>query len=137
MSNNFEPKITAFLCNWCSYAAADKAGNSQKSIPPNLSVIRVMCSGMVDPQFVLDAFKEGADGVMILGCHFGDCHYKEGNHKAFRRFHLLKKMLKEMGIEKERFLLEWVSASEAEKYVKTTNEMADRLKSLGPLKLNG
>jgi len=131
--NNFSPKITAFLCNWCSYAAADKAASAQKVFPDNMNIIRVMCSGMVDPQYVLAAFKKGADGVMILGCHPGDCHYREGNHKALRRYHLLGKMLAELGIAAERFKLEWVSASEADKFIKVITDMETTLKSLGPI----
>ncbi|OGS03772.1 MAG: methyl-viologen-reducing hydrogenase subunit delta [Elusimicrobia bacterium RIFOXYB12_FULL_50_12] len=137
MSENiFEPKIVSFLCNWCSYAGADAAGGQHKEVPANLKVIRVMCSGRVDPQFVMKAFGEGADGVMILGCHPGDCHYKEGNYKALRRAKLLEKMLLEFGIEKERFVFDWVSASEGEKFARITNDMVAALKKLGPLGLN-
>jgi len=124
MSENiFEPKIVSFLCNWCSYAGADAAGGQHKEVPANLKVIRVMCSGR-------------ADGVMILGCHPGDCHYKEGNYKALRRAKLLEKMLLEFGIEKERFVFDWVSASEGEKFARITNDMVAALKKLGPLGLN-
>lgn len=135
MINDFEPKIVAFLCNWCSYAGADAAGGQHREVPANLRVIRVMCSGRVDPQFVLKAFKEGADGVMVLGCHPGDCHYKEGNYKTLRRMRLLEKMLPQFGIEKERFYLDWVSASEGEKFSKVTLEMTERVRRLGPLNL--
>jgi len=137
MSADFEPKIVGFLCNWCSYAGADSAGGQHKDVPANLRVIRVMCSGRVDPQFILKAFKEGADGVMILGCHPGDCHYKEGNYKALRRIKLLKKMLLQFGIEEERLRLDWVSASEGEKFSQVTMEMAEKLKKLGPLNKAG
>jgi len=131
--NNFEPKIVGFLCNWCSYEGADSAGKGQKVYPANLRVIRVMCSGRIDPQFIIQAFKEGADGVMILGCHPGDCHYKEGNFKALKRYVFLKKMLTQIGIEENRLRLDWVSASEADKFVQVVTEMVDEIKKLGPL----
>jgi F420-non-reducing hydrogenase iron-sulfur subunit len=130
----FEPKIVGFLCNWCSYAGADAAGSSRKVYPPNVRVVRVMCTGRIDPQFVLKAFKSGADGVLILGCHPGDCHYKEGNYKALRRFHLLRRMLSQFGIEEDRMRLDWVSASEADKFVETVQDMVKTVKALGPLK---
>lgn len=132
--SNFEPKVVAFLCNWCSYGAADAAGSSRKPHPVNVKIIRIMCSGRLDPQFVLDAFAKGADGVMILGCHPGDCHYKEGNNKALKRYHLLRKMLTQFGIEEERFVLDWVSMSEGDKFVKVTSEMVKTLKALGPVR---
>lgn len=135
--NNFEPKIIAFLCNWCSYAGADKAGNSRQAYPANIRIIRTMCSGRIDPQFVLNAFKRGADGVLILGCHPGDCHYKEGNYKTLRRYHFLKKVLRDLGIEDERFRLDWVAASEGEKFVTVVSEMVEKVKALGPLKPAG
>ena len=112
MSEHFEPVIVGFLCNWCSYRAADLAGTSRTKYAPNMRAIRVMCSGRVDPQFVLKALREGADGVMIAGCHPGECHYVEGNIKALRRYVLLKRMLKQWGIEEERVQLVWASASE-------------------------
>ena len=130
----FEPKIVAFLCNWCSYAAADLAGVSRMKYPPNVKIIKVMCSGRVDPQFILEAFRKGADGVLVAGCHPGDCHYIEGNLKTMRRMKLLHKLLEDFGIEKERLRLEWVSASEADKFVKVTSEMVEQIKALGPLK---
>lgn len=133
--NSFEPKIVGFLCNWCSYAGADAAGSARKTYPPNVDIIRVMCSGRVDPQFVIKSFKEGADGVLILGCHPGDCHYKEGNYKTLRRYQLLKRTLKEFGISEERLKLEWVSASEADKFVEIVTEMVETVKRLGPLAL--
>ncbi len=132
--NNFEPRIVAFLCSWCSYAGADKAGSSRKTYPQNINIIRVMCSGRVDPQFVLEAFKEGADGVLILGCHPGDCHYKEGNYNILRRYHFLKKVLMELGIEEGRFKLDWVSSTEDDKFVTIVSEMVKNVKSLGPLR---
>ncbi len=131
----FEPKIVAFLCNWCTYLAADLAGTSRMLYPPNLRVIRVMCSGRVDPQFVLNAFAHGADGVFVGGCHPGDCHYQEGNTKALRRVRLLERLLAEMGIEKERFRLEWISASEAERLRTVVDEMVSEVRALGPLRL--
>ena len=134
--SNSEPKIVAFLCNWCSYAGADQAGSSRKEVPSNVNIIRVMCSGRVDPEHIVQAFREGADGVMVLGCHPGDCHYKEGNYKALRRYHLLKKMLAQFGIEEDRFKLDWVSASEGEKFHKVVNEMAENIKALGPVVSN-
>jgi len=131
--DNFEPRIVGFLCNWCSYAGADQAGNQHKEVPPNLKIVRVMCSGRVDPQHVVKAFQSGADGVMVLGCHTGDCHYKGGNYKALRRMKLLEKLLHELGIEKDRFKLDWVSASEGDKFSRVTIEMVEKVKKLGPL----
>ncbi|MFA6216231.1 MAG: hydrogenase iron-sulfur subunit [Candidatus Omnitrophota bacterium] len=134
--NEFQPKIIGFLCNWCSYAGADLAGNQHKDVPSNLKVIRVMCSGRVDPQFVLKAFQQGADGVMVLGCHPGDCHYKEGNYKTLRRMKLLEVMLEQFGIEKERLRLDWVSAAQAERFSLLTQEMVETVRRLGPLMVN-
>ena len=131
---SFEPKIVVFACNWCSYAAIDLAGTSRMKYPPNLRVIKVMCSGRIDPQFILEAFKEGADGVLVTGCHPGDCHYIEGNLKTMRKVKLLERVLEAFGIEKERFRLEWISASEADKFVKVAKEMVEQVRALGPLK---
>ncbi len=133
--SEFEPKIVAFLCNWCSYAAADSAGTSRKAYPANIRVIRVMCSGRVEPDFILKAFKEGADGVLICGCHPGDCHYLEGNYKTERRAALLHTLLDQFGIEPERFRLEWISASEGERFVTVMAEMVEKIKSIGPMRL--
>jgi F420-non-reducing hydrogenase iron-sulfur subunit len=130
--DNFEPKIVAFCCNWCSYAGADLAGTSRIQYSPNIRVIRVMCSGRVNPLFVLKALSIGADGVLVLGCHPGDCHYIEGNYKTMRRIPLLKKMLKQLGIEEERVRLEWVSASEGAKFAEVTNNFTQSIKNLGP-----
>lgn len=130
---NFEPRIVAFFCNWCTYTGADLAGTSRMTYAPNARVIRVMCSGRIDPQFVVTAFRQGADGVLIGGCHPGDCHYQEGNYKALRRFILLKRLVKELGIEEQRIRLEWISASEGDRVQKVMNEMAADLKKLGPL----
>lgn len=129
----FEPKIIGFLCNWCSYAGADLAGVSRIQYPPNIRIIRVMCSGRVDPAFILEAFKDGADGVLVAGCHLpSDCHYLSGNFKALRRITLLKKTLQAFGIEPERLRLEWVSASEGDKFAAIVRNMVDQIKNLGP-----
>ncbi|MCS6830106.1 MAG: hydrogenase iron-sulfur subunit [Armatimonadota bacterium] len=133
---DWEPLIVAFFCNWCTYTAADLAGVSRMGYDPNVRVIRVMCSGRVDPQFVLDAFAHGADGVLIGGCHPGDCHYVEGNYKTLRRYHLLRRVLADLGIEPERLRLEWIAASEGEKVAKTINEMVEQVRALGPLRLS-
>jgi len=131
---SFEPKIVVFACNWCTYAALDLAGTSRMKYPANFRVIRVMCSGRIDPQFVLEAFRQGADGVIVAGCHPGDCHYINGNMKTLRRMVMLRKMLEDLGIEKERFRLEWISASEATKWVQVAREMVEQIRALGPLK---
>jgi len=133
--DNFEPKIVAFCCNWCSYAGADLAGTSRIQYSPNIRVIRVMCSGRVNPMFVLKALSIGADGVLVLGCHPGDCHYIEGNYKTMRRIPLLKKMLKQLGIEEERVRLEWVSASEGAKFAEVTDGFTQAIKNIGPSSL--
>jgi len=130
----FEPRIVAFFCNWCTYLAADAAGVGRINYAPNARVIRVMCSGRIDPQFILDAFAKGADGVLIGGCHPGDCHYQEGNYKTLRRITLLKRVLHEMGLEEDRFRLEWISASEAERLRATMNDMVEKVRALGPLR---
>jgi F420-non-reducing hydrogenase iron-sulfur subunit len=128
----FEPKIVGFLCNWCSYTGADLAGTARIKYAPNIRVIRVMCSGRVDPTFVLKALEQGADGVLIAGCHPGDCHYQEGNYKALRRFMLLKRLLKDFNIEDDRVRLEWVSASEGERFAEIVNDMTEKVRALGP-----
>ena len=135
MPETFEPTIVAFFCNWCTYIAADLAGTSRTKYAPNTRVIRVMCSGRVDPQFVLGAFARGADGVLIGGCHPGDCHYQQGNYNALRRFELLRRMLRDMGIEEERVRLEWISAAEGHKVQAVCNEMTEQVRALGPLRL--
>jgi F420-non-reducing hydrogenase iron-sulfur subunit len=132
----FEPKIVAFLCNWCSYTGADLAGTSRVKYPPNVRTIRVMCSGRVDPSFVLKAFAAGADGVLVAGCHPGDCHYNEGNYKTMRRMAMLKKVLKDFGVEEGRFRLEWVSASEGPHFAHLIREMTEQVRELGPFKVN-
>lgn len=131
MSEKNEIKVIAFVCNWCSYGGADSAGNSKLPVPPELRIIRVMCSGRVDPQFIVSSLQKGADGVMILGCHPGDCHYKEGNYSALKRYKLLLKLLEEFGVDKERVYLDWVSASEGEKFSKVTNDFVNKIKEKG------
>ena len=128
----FEPKIVGFLCNWCSYTGADLAGTSRIHYAANVRIIRVMCSARIDPTFVLKALHDGADGVLICGCHPGDCHYSEGNYKMMRRFPLLKKLLADYGIEDERVRLEWVSASEGQRFADIVNDMTERVRALGP-----
>jgi F420-non-reducing hydrogenase iron-sulfur subunit len=132
MPEVYQPKIVAFLCNWCTYLAADLAGTSRLKYAPNVRAVRVMCSGRVDPQFVLEAFARGADGVLIGGCHPGDCHYQEGNYKALRRYELLRRLLNQMGIENDRFRLEWISAAEGERVKTVVNDMVEKLRVLGP-----
>ncbi len=134
---SFEPKIVGFMCNWCAYRGADLAGTSRMKSAPNVRTMRVMCSGRVDPQLVIKALQLGADGVLILGCHPGDCHYAEGNYKAARRISLLKKMMAQFGIEDERIRLDWVSASEGVRFKNIVNEMTEQIRVLGPLSRNG
>jgi len=129
---DFEPTIIAFCCNWCSYAGADLAGVSRLQYPPNMRIIRVMCSGMVHPNLVIDALTKGADGVIICGCHPGDCHYLEGNLKAESRKEAIELMLEDFGLEPERFRLEWVSASEGPKFAEVMREMTEAVRALGP-----
>ncbi len=129
----FEPEITCFLCKWCASAGADLAGTSRMEYLPNAVPIRVMCSSRVDPEHILWAFKKGADGVLIGGCHPGDCHYENGNYKTHRRVSLLKKVLHDFGINPARLRLEWVSASEGKKFVRVMNEFIGEIKTLGPL----
>jgi F420-non-reducing hydrogenase iron-sulfur subunit len=128
----FEPVIVGFCCNWCSYAGADLAGVSRQQYPPNLRIIRVMCSGMVHPNLVIDALTKGADGVLICGCHIGDCHYLDGNVKAENRKEAIELMLEDFGIEPERFRLEWVSASEGPRFAEVVREMTETVRALGP-----
>lgn len=137
MSGNFEPKILGMLCNWCSYAGADLAGTSRMQYPPNIRVIRVMCSGRVDPVMVVEAFIRGVDGVFIGGCHFGDCHYQKGNYQAERRVKMLKKLLPLAKIEPERLRLAWISAAEGQIFASTMKEFAEQVKKLGPSPLAG
>jgi F420-non-reducing hydrogenase iron-sulfur subunit len=130
--DDFEPTIVGFCCNWCSYAGADLAGVSRFQYPPNIRIIRVMCSGRVDPTFILKALQVGADGVLVAGCHPGDCHYISGNYKARRRMPLLKKVLAQLGIEGERVRLEWVSASEGARFAELVSDFTQTIKKLGP-----
>jgi F420-non-reducing hydrogenase iron-sulfur subunit len=132
MSKEFEPNILGFLCNWCSYAGADLAGTSRMKYPSNLKSIRVMCSGRVDPAFVLEALRKGIDGVLIAGCHPGDCHYQSGNYKTNRRVKLLKKLLEELGIDPKRVRFEYVSASEGQKFATVVTEFVAEMKKIGP-----
>ena len=133
----FEPRIAAFVCNWCTYIAADAAGVARARYAPNVRLIRTMCSGRVDPQFVLSALGNGFDGVLICGCHPGDCHYREGNYKALRRYLLLRRLLSQLGLDERRIRLEWISASEPEKFRKVVDEMTEHVRQLGPPKANG
>jgi F420-non-reducing hydrogenase iron-sulfur subunit len=130
----WEPRIVAFFCNWCTYTAADLAGISRLKYAPNVRVVRVMCSGRVDPQFILDAFALGADGVLVGGCHPGDCHYQDGNYKTLRRVHLLRRLLAQLGIEDDRFRLEWISAAEGDKVRTAIDSMVAHVRALGPLR---
>jgi len=133
LATRFEPRIVGILCRWCAYTGADLAGLSRISYPPNITPIRVNCSGRIDPTLVLQALAAGADGVLIAGCHPGDCHYINGNVKTMRRFRLLQKLLDQFGIERERVRLEWVSASEGGRYAEIVESMTEEIRSLGPL----
>ena len=130
--NKFEPKIVFFLCNWCSYAGADLAGTSRLQYAPNVRIVRLMCSGRVEPYFIIEALQTGADGVLVLGCHPGECHYLEGNYRTAGRMALLKKMLRQFGIEEERVRLDWVSASEGIRFASIVNQMTEAIRDLGP-----
>jgi len=138
MTNNaiteseWEPKIIGFLCNWCSYTGADLAGTSRLQYPPNIRIIKVMCSGRVNPQFVLKAFQEGADGVLVSGCHPGDCHYIEGNYHAKRKLTLTLDLMEFMGMDPKRFQVSWVSASEGKKFAEVVTKFTEQIKELGP-----
>ncbi len=129
---NFEPKIIGFLCNWCSYAGADLAGVSRKQYPATVRSIRLMCTGRMDPSFIIRAFVNGADGVLVSGCHPGDCHYVAGNYFAERRVKLMQELLKEVGIEPERLMITWISAAEGEKFAETVKQFTETIKKLGP-----
>jgi F420-non-reducing hydrogenase iron-sulfur subunit len=132
---SYRPTIVAFLCNWCAYTGADLAGTSRLRYAPNIRIIRVMCSGRIEPTFVFKAFQQGADGVLVCGCHPGDCHYHEGNYKCLRRFKLIQKFIGQMGIEKDRLQLEWISASEGQQFAELVNNMTKTLLLLGPVKI--
>jgi len=129
----WEPRIIAFLCYWCSYTGADNAGTARLKYPPNVDIVRLMCSGRIDPEMVMTAFARGADGVMVCGCHIGDCHYIAGNHKTMGRMPLLSRVLADLGIEPERFVHEWVSAAEGEKFAKLVRCVTEQVRRLGPL----
>lgn len=132
MNEDFEPKIVAFLCNWCAYMGADVAGTSRIQYPPNVRIIRMMCSGAVDPVYIIKPLLDGADGVLIGGCRPGDCHYQEGNYKARRRVAILKNILRQMGFDEDRVWLRWISASEGQVFAETVTEMVKALKEKGP-----
>ena len=132
MADNVEPLIVTFCCNWCSYAGADNAGVGRRQMPPNFRIIRTMCSARIDPEFILRALSKGADGVMVLGCHPADCHYIGGNYRARRRIALIRLVLEQYGFDPKRLLLQWVSASEGEKFQKTVVDFVDTIKALGP-----
>ena len=130
--NDFEPSVVAFLCNWCSYAGADLAGTSRLKYPANVRSIRVMCSGRVDPVFVMEALKEGIDGVLVAGCHPGDCHYQSGNYKTNRKIKLIKRLLSDLNMDPDRVRFEYISASEGQKFADTVTDFVGQLKEMGP-----
>ena len=133
----FEPTIIGLTCNWCAYAGADLAGTSKIQYPANIRIIRVMCTGRIEPEFIFDAFRMGADGVLIGGCHLGDCHYQEGNYKTAFRVTITKEVLKSLGIEPERVRLEWISASEGKKFSETVKSFVEEIRKLGPNPIKG
>ena len=133
MADDFEPKVIAICCNWCSYTGADLAGTSRIQYAPNVRIVRVMCSGMVHPNLVMDALTKGADGVIMCGCHIGDCHYLAGNHKTMARMPLVRSVLADFGIEPERFVHEWVSAAEGEKFAQLVRQTTEQVRQIGPL----
>lgn len=135
METYFKPKIIAFCCNWCAYAGADLAGVSRIQYPPNLRIIRVMCSGRVKPEMVVKALYYGADGVLVLGCHMGDCHYQTGNHRAKKRTAVLKRLLGYLGIDSRRVRLDWVSASEGSRFAQIVTGFTEEIKKLGSLSM--
>lgn len=132
LNGRFEPVIVAFACNWCSYAGADLAGVSRLQYPPNARIVRVLCSGMIHPNLVVDAFTKGADGVLVCGCHLGDCHYIDGNVKTKRRADAIKLMLEDFGIEEDRFALEWISAAEGPRFAQVMTEFTEQVRRVGP-----
>jgi F420-non-reducing hydrogenase iron-sulfur subunit len=135
VSNTFEPRIVGFLCNWCSYGGADAAGTARLHYPPNLRIVRVMCSGRVSPELVVRAFREGADGVLVLGCHIGDCHYQEGNHRTAKRMPILQQLLGYLGINPRRLRLDWVSSAESQRFAQVVTEFTETIQALGPSEL--
>jgi F420-non-reducing hydrogenase iron-sulfur subunit len=132
-ATEFEPRVVAFMCNWCTYAGADNAGVARLPSPANILPIRVMCSGRISPEMVLRTFREGADGVLVMGCHIGDCHYSSGNHRTIKRIPLLRNLLGYAGINPERLQLEWVSAAEGPRFAQVTKAFVDKVRALGPL----
>ena len=132
---DIKPTIVAFLCNWCSHTGADSAGTSRMKYSADIKIIRVMCSGRIDPTFVLKAFREGADGILMCGCHPGDCHYQSGNYKCMRRYKLLQKYIQQMGVNPARIRLEWISASEGKQFAELADEMSDTINKLGKCKI--
>ena len=134
--DGFEPRIIGFCCNWCAYAGADLAGISRIQYPPNLRMIKVMCSGTIDPTYILEAFQKGADGVFIGGCHPGDCHYQTGNYKTMRKIVLVKRLLSQLGISPQRLKLEWVSAAEGQRFAQVVTDFVAEVRELGPNPLN-
>ncbi|HVP94097.1 MAG TPA: hydrogenase iron-sulfur subunit [Methanoregulaceae archaeon] len=136
MAEEWKPKIIGILCNWCSYAGADLAGGGRIQYPPDVRIVRVMCTGRVDPLFIMKAFSDGADGVLISGCHFGDCHYLEGNYKAAKRMFLVKSLLKNIGLEDKRLRMTFVSASEGAKWATVIGDVVKTVRELGPSPLN-
>jgi F420-non-reducing hydrogenase iron-sulfur subunit len=132
-NNGYEPRIVGFLCNWCSYAGADGAGTARIKYPSNMRVVRVMCSGRVSPELVLRTFRQGADGVIVLGCHIGDCHYAEGNHRTAKRMPMLRNLLGYAGIHPDRLRLDWASAAEGSRLAEIVTDFTERIKELGRL----
>jgi F420-non-reducing hydrogenase iron-sulfur subunit len=137
MENKFQPKIIAFCCNWCAYAGADLAGVSRFQYPPNVRIIRVMCSGRVDPIMVVKTLYEGADGVLVLGCHIADCHYQKGNNYSMKRIAVVKRLLDYLGIDQRRVRIDWISAAEGNVFAQTMTKFTEEMKELGPLSLRG
>lgn len=133
----FTPNIVGFACHWCTYAGADLAGSLRLKYPPTIKLIRVPCSGRIEPEYIIQALANGADGVLLGGCHFGDCHYKDGNYKTARRMKQVEKMIKELGVEPERFRWEWISGSEGQKFAEVVTEFTETIKNLGPNPLKG
>ena len=135
--DGWKPKILGIVCNWCSYAGADLAGSARAQYPPDIRIVRLMCTGRVDPLFIMKAFMDGADGILVSGCHFGDCHYLEGNYKAAKRMFLLKSVLKDLGIEDKRLRMTFVSASEGAKWAKVVEDVVKTINDLGPSPIKG
>ncbi|MGB5934047.1 MAG: hydrogenase iron-sulfur subunit [Anaerolineae bacterium] len=130
----YEPKIISYLCTYCSYPGADLAGISRIKYPPHINIIRVLCSGRVSPELILRTFREGADGVLVAGCHFGDCHFINGNHRTAKRIPILRKILEYAGIEPQRLQLEWISASEGERFAEVVREFTETIRGLPPIR---